>query len=224
MIRVLLVEDHELVRMGLSIMIDKAEDIELVGEAENGLIGVELAKQLSPDIILMDIGLPNIDGIEATKRIKDFNPQIKILIFTSRDNEDDIFAAFKSGADGYIMKGATTESIHTAIRSVNDGVAWIDPQIAKLVLSSIQAPGKNKEHKTTSGGINYKVGKSMYGLTEREMEVLALIVNGMTNPQIAEELTITRATAKAHVHSVLQKLSTATRTQATRKAMDEGLV
>lgn len=224
MIRVLLVEDHELVRMGLSIMIDKAEDIELVGEAENGLLGVELAKQLSPDIVLMDIGLPNIDGIEATKRIKDFNPQIKILIFTSRDAEDDIFAAFKSGADGYIMKGASTENIHTAIRSVNEGVAWIDPQIAKLVLSSIQAPGKNKEHKTTSGGINYKAGKSMYGLTEREMEVLALIVNGMTNPQIAEELTITRATAKAHVHSVLQKLSTATRTQATRKAMDEGLV
>ncbi len=224
MIRVLLVEDHELVRMGLSIMIDKAEDITLVGEAENGLSGVELAKQLSPDIVLMDIGLPNIDGIEATKRIKDFNPQIKVLIFTSRDAEDDVFAAFKSGADGYIMKGASTENIHTAIRSVNEGVAWIDPAIAKLVLSSIQAPSTNNDNKNTSNGINYKAGKSMYGLTEREMEVLALIVNGLTNPQIAEELTITKATAKAHVHSVLQKLSTATRTQATRKAMDEGLV
>ncbi len=223
MIRVLLVEDHELVRMGLSIMIDKAEDITLVGEAENGLSGVELAKQLSPDIVLMDIGLPNIDGIEATKRIKDFNPQIKVLIFTSRDAEDDVFAAFKSGADGYIMKGASTENIHTAIRSVNEGVAWIDPAIAKLVLSSIQAPSASNETRI-SNGINYKAGKSMYGLTEREMEVLALIVNGLTNPQIAEELTITRATAKAHVHSVLQKLSTATRTQATRKAMDEGLV
>lgn len=222
MIRVLLVEDHELVRMGLSIMIDKSDDIKLVGEAENGLLGVELAKQLSPDIVLMDIGLPNIDGIEATRRIKDFNPQIKILIFTSRDDSDDIFAAFKSGADGYIMKGASTENIHTAIRSVNEGVAWIDPQIAKLVLSSIQAPGSG--NKTVSGGINYKAGKSQYGLTEREMEVLGLIVNGLTNPQIAEELTITRATAKAHVHSVLQKLSAATRTQATRKAMDEGLV
>lgn len=224
MIRVLLVEDHELVRMGLSIMIDKAEDITLVGEAENGLSGVELAKQLSPDIVLMDIGLPNIDGIEATKRIKDFNPQIKVLIFTSRDAENDVFAAFKSGADGYIMKGASTENIHTAIRSVNEGVAWIDPAIAKLVLSSIQAPSTNNDNKNTSNGINYKAGKSMYGLTEREMEVLALIVNGLTNPQIAEELTITKATAKAHVHSVLQKLSTATRTQATRKAMDEGLV
>lgn len=223
MIRVLLVEDHELVRMGLSIMIDKADDIELIAEAENGLLGVELAKQLSPDIVLMDIGLPNIDGIEATKRIKDFNPQIKILIFTSRDSEDDIFAAFKSGADGYIMKGASTESIHTAIRSVNDGVAWIDPQIAKLVLSSIQSPAA-KETRVSSNEINYKAGKTMYGLTEREMEVLALIVRGLTNPQIAEELTITKATAKAHVHSVLQKLSTATRTQATRKAMDEGLV
>ena len=223
MIRVLLCEDHELVRMGLSIMIDKSEDITLIGEAENGLLGVELAKQLSPDIVLMDIGLPNIDGIEATKRIKDFNPQIKVLIFTSRDDSDDIFAAFKSGADGYIMKGASTENIHTAIRSVNEGVAWIDPQIARLVLSSIQAPTSNNTDNTTNG-INYKAGKLQYGLTEREMEVLALIVNGLTNPQIAEALTITKATTKAHVHSVLQKLSAATRTQATRKAMDEGLV
>ena len=222
MIRVLLCEDHELVRMGLSIMIDKAEDITLIGEAENGLSGVELAKQLSPDIVLMDIGLPNIDGIEATRRIKEFNPQIKILIFTSRDDSDDVFSAFKSGADGYIMKGASTENIHTAIRSVNEGVAWIDPQIARLVLSSLQAPNQN--FTPTSNGINYKAGKDQYGLTEREMEVLALIVNGLTNPQIAEELTITRATAKAHVHSVLQKLSASTRTQATRKAMDEGLV
>lgn len=222
MIRVLLCEDHELVRVGLSIIIEKAGDITLAGEAENGLVGVELAKQLSPDIVLMDIGLPNIDGIEATRRIKDFNPQIKVLIFTSRDSSEDIFAAFKSGADGYIMKGASTENIHTAIRSVNEGVAWIDPQIAKLVLSSIQAPNSNTA--PTSNGINYKAGKSQYGLTEREMEVLALIVNGLTNPQIAEELTITRATAKAHVHSVLQKLSASTRTQATRKAMDEGLV
>ena len=222
MIRVLLCEDHELVRMGLSIMIDKAEDITLIGEAENGLLGVELAKQLSPDIILMDIGLPNIDGIEATRRIKEFNPQIKVLIFTSRDDSDDVFSAFKSGADGYIMKGASTENIHTAIRSVNEGVAWIDPQIARLVLSSLQTPNQNST--PTSNGINYKAGKDQYGLTEREMEVLALIVNGLTNPQIAEELTITRATAKAHVHSVLQKLSASTRTQATRKAMDEGLV
>ncbi len=222
MIRVLLCEDHELVRMGLSIMIDKAEDITLIGEAENGLLGVELAKQLSPDIILMDIGLPNIDGIEATRRIKEFNPQIKVLIFTSRDDSDDVFSAFKSGADGYIMKGASTENIHTAIRSVNEGVAWIDPQIARLVLSSLQSPNQNST--PTSNGINYKAGKDQYGLTEREMEVLALIVNGLTNPQIAEELTITRATAKAHVHSVLQKLSASTRTQATRKAMDEGLV
>jgi len=224
MIMVLVVEDHELVRMGLSIMVDKAEDIKLIGEAENGLLGVDLAKQLSPDIVLMDIGLPNIDGIEATKRIKDFNPQIKVLMFTSRDSNDDVFAAFKSGADGYVMKGASTESIHTAIRSVSEGVAWIDPQIAKLVLSSLQAPTSATENANISNGIDYKTGKIKYGLTEREMEVLALIVNGLTNPQIAEELTITRATAKAHVHSVLQKLSTATRTQATRKAMNEGLV
>jgi len=224
MVRVLLVEDHELIRMGLAITVGKSDDIKLVGEAENGLLGVEMAKQVVPDVVLMDIGLPNIDGIEATKRIKDFNPQIKVLIFTSRDSEEDVFAAFKSGADGYIMKGASTDNINTAIRSVNEGVAWIDPSIARLVLSSLQAPSKENATVPYTGEINYKAGRANYGLTEREMEVLALIVNGLTNPQIAEELTITKATAKAHVHSVLQKLSTATRTQATRKAMKEGLI
>ena len=122
MIRTLLVEDHELERLGLSIMLEQAENIELVGQAENGIKGVELAKSLLPDVIIMDIGLPIIDGIEATKRIKQFNPNSKILIFTSRDNSDDIFEAFQSGADGYVMKDASREQICTAIRSVSEGV------------------------------------------------------------------------------------------------------
>lgn len=223
MIRTLLVEDHELERLGLSIMLEQAENIELVGQAENGIKGVELAKSLLPDVIIMDIGLPIIDGIEATKRIKQFNPNSKILIFTSRDNSDDIFEAFQSGADGYVMKDASREQICTAIRSVSEGVAWIDPAIAKLVLSNIQSPKKQVVPKV-SGEINYHAGKQNYGLTEREMEVLALIVEGLTNVQIAKELTITTSTAKAHVHSILQKLSAETRAKATKKAIIEGLV
>lgn len=223
MIRTLLVEDHELERLGLSIMLEQAENIELVGQAENGIKGVELAKSLLPDVIIMDIGLPIIDGIEATKRIKQFNPNSKILIFTSRDNSDDIFEAFQSGADGYVMKDASREQICTAIRSVSEGVAWIDPAIAKLVLSNIQSP-KEQVVPKVSGEINYHAGKQNYGLTEREMEVLALIVEGLTNVQIAKELTITTSTAKAHVHSILQKLSTETRAKATKKAIIEGLV
>ena len=108
-ITVLLVEDHTMTRMGLSLVLDKADGIELVAEAEDGLTGIEMAKKFSPDVILMDIGLPNIDGIEATKRIKDDHSDSKILIFTSRDNEDDVFASFKAGADGYIMKGSSPE-------------------------------------------------------------------------------------------------------------------
>jgi DNA-binding NarL/FixJ family response regulator len=220
-ITVLLVEDHTMTRMGLSIVLEKAEGIELIGEAEDGVSGVEMAKNLSPDVILMDIGLPNIDGIEATRRIKEFNSGCRILIFTSRDSEDDVFASFKAGADGYIMKGSTPEQTTNAIKAVSDGTAWIDPAIARLVLSSIQ---KNDTKLAPTGEINYKAGRNTYGLTEREMEVLALIVEGLSNPQIADKLFITRATAKAHVHSILQKLYVDDRTKAAVMAMKEGLV
>ncbi len=221
-ITVLLVEDHVMTRMGLSLVLEKAEGIELVAEAEDGIDGVQKARDLTPDVILMDIGLPNIDGIEATKRIKEGGCVSKVLIFTSRDNEDDVFASFKAGADGYIMKGASPEQTTNAIKAVSEGTAWIDPAIARLVLSNIQR--NNQQVPAPSGEINYKAGKNIYGLTEREMEVLALIVEGLSNPQIADRLVITRATAKAHVHSILQKLYVDDRTKAAIMAMKEGLV
>lgn len=220
-VRVLLVEDHTMTRMGLSLVLEKAEGIELVAEAEDGIAGVKLAQEHCPDVILMDIGLPNIDGIEATRRIKESGSDSKILIFTSRDSEDDVFASFKAGADGYIMKGSSPEQTTSAIKAVSEGTAWIDPAIARLVLSSIQ---KSDNSLVPTGEINYKAGKNTYGLTEREMEVLALIVEGLSNPQIADRLFITRATAKAHVHSILQKLYVDDRTKAAIMAMKEGLV
>lgn len=220
-VRVLLVEDHIMTRMGLSLVLEKAEGIELVAEAEDGLSGVQKAQELLPDVILMDIGLPIIDGIEATKRIKELSLDSKVLIFTSRDNQDDIFASFKAGADGYIMKGANPEQTTNAIKAVSEGTGWLDPAIARLVLSNIQ---RSDSIPAPSGEINYKAGKNTYGLTEREMEVLALIVEGLSNPQIADRLFITRATAKAHVHSILQKLYVDDRTKAAIMAMKEGLV
>lgn len=220
-INVLLVEDHMMIRMGTALVIEKTDGITLVGEAEDGLQGVEKAKELLPDVILMDIGLPVIDGIEATKRIREAGLDSKVLIFTSRDNDDDVFAALAAGADGYIMKGATAQQLTSAITAVNEGTAWLDPAIARLVLSNVQ---RQKKEETTSSDINYKAGKNTFGLTEREMEVLALIVEGLSNPEIAEKLFITRATAKAHVHSILQKLYVDDRTQAAVTAMREGLV
>ncbi len=222
-IRVLLVEDHTMIRMGTALVIEKTDGIELVAQAENGLQGVQAAKEFLPDVILMDIGLPVMDGIEATRQIKELNLNSKILIFTSRENDDDVFAALAAGADGYIMKGATPEQLTSAIVAVNEGTAWLDPAIARLVLSSVQRQNQKEEENSMSQP-NFKTGKNSFGLTDREMEVLALIVDGLSNPEIAQKLFITRATAKAHVHSILQKLYVDDRTQAAVTAMREGLV
>lgn len=218
-IKVLLIEDHTMTRMGLSLVLGQAEGIMLVGEAEDGQKGVELAKELLPDVILMDIGLPIIDGIEATKLIKGAGLNSKVLMFTSRDSEDDVFASLSSGADGYVMKGINPEQLQNAIKAVNEGTAWLDPAVAKLVLSNIQRQAKTP----LKSGVDM-VKANAYGLTERELDVLSLIVDGLTNIQIAEKLVIAKATAKAHVHSILQKLYAENRTQATITALKEGLV
>lgn len=221
-IRVLLVEDHTMTRMGLHLVLEKADDIELVGETDDGKKAVDLAKELNPDVILMDIGLPGIDGIEATQRIKDALIEARILIFTSRDSENDIFAALGAGANAYIMKGANPEQLISAIRAVNDGIAWLDPAIARVVLKNINQPVKTPDAAVSAD--NSRKAASAVGLTEREIEVLSLIVEGLSNAQIAERLFITRATAKAHVHSILQKMCVDDRTQAAVTAMREGLV
>ena len=221
MINILLVEDHELYRMGLAMLLSKTEGINLASEAADGAEGIKKARELLPDVILMDIGLPNIDGIEATAKIKDFLPETKILIMTSRDSEQDVLSAFKAGADGYIMKGASPEQTIGAIKAVNEGIGWIDPSIAKIVFSNL---GNSSSRESVVINPNESRSKNSYGLTDRELDVLELMVEGLSNPQIADKLVITRATAKAHVHSILQKLCAATRTQATVTAMKEGLV
>ena len=220
-IKVTIKEDHDMTRMGLSFALSNNESIEVLGTASDGMEGVEQALDLKPDLVIMDIGLPTIDGIEATRKIKNSMPEIKVLMNTSRDNEDDILDSFAARADGYITKCATSDQTISAIKAVSEGVGWLDPAIARVVLSNIR---KNNPVDSKSGVINYQKGKNLYGLTEREMEVLALLVEGLKNPQISKKLVITIATTKTHVHNILQKLYVKTRSKAVATAMKDGLV
>lgn len=216
-IKVLLVEDHIMARMGTAIFIQNTEGLELIGQAEDGLEAIKLAKELNADVILMDIGLPKLDGIEATKKIKESGIDSSILMLTSRDSEDDVYTALQAGADGYIMKGCNLEALLSAIKSVSQKAAWLDPMIARLVLSGIQKQNiQNKEKREEN--IN------KYALTKKELEVLALISEGLSNKEISDKLVVTLSTTKAHVHNILQKLYVTDRTKATVKARDEGLV
>lgn len=220
-IKVTIVEDHDMTRMGLSFALSNNPSVEVLGASADGLDGVNQALELKPDLVIMDIGLPTIDGIEATRKIKNAMPDIKVLMNTSRDNEDDILDSFAAGADGYITKGATSEQTILAIKAVSEGVGWLDPAIARVVLSNIR---KSSQSEGKNGEINYQKGKNLYGLTEREMEVLALLVEGLKNPQISKKLVISIATTKTHVHNILQKLYVKTRSKAVATAVKDGLV
>ncbi len=215
-IKVLLVEDHIMARMGTAIFIQNTDGLELIGQAEDGLEAIKLAKTLNADVILMDIGLPKMDGIEATKKIKESGVDSSILMLTSRDSEDDVYAALQAGADGYIMKGCNLDALLSAIKSVSQKAAWLDPMIARLVLSGIQK--QNVQNKEKQENIN------KYSLTKKELEVLSLISEGLSNKEISDKLVVTLSTTKAHVHNILQKLYVTDRTKATVKARDEGLV
>ncbi len=220
-IKVTIVEDHDMTRMGLSFALSNSGVIDVIGTSSDGMEGVDQALNLKPDLVIMDIGVPTIDGIEATRKIKNSIPEIKVLMNTSRDDEDDILDSFAAGADGYITKGATSEQTIAAIKAVSEGVGWLDPAIARVVLSNIR---KSSQMEGKRGEIDYQKGKNLYGLTEREMEVLALLVEGLNNPQIAKKLVITIATTKTHVHNILQKLYVKTRSKAVATAMKDGLV
>lgn len=224
--RILIVEDHQMTLVGLKMLLEKNPRFVVAGEAENGLDAVSKATELQPDIILMDIGLPEMDGIEATQKVKEDHPAVKIIMLTSKDNEQDVFAALAAGADAYCMKGVSIESLSNAIEAVKDGAAWLDPAVARLVLGRFQGVpvAVAPENGQTSAAQAAVTQNGNCPLTAREMEVLKLIVDGLSNPEIAEELTITKATAKAHVHSILQKLCVDDRTQAAVLAMRQGYV
>lgn len=220
-INILLVEDHEFTRLGLAMKIENTPKYNLIAQATDGAQGVMMASQYNPDVILMDIGLPKMDGISATRKIKEeLKLDCAVLMFTSRDNKEDIFAAFKAGADGYIMKGSSSETLTSAIDTVATKAAWIDSQIARVVLSSIQ----NENDIQTTATKSQKEANKKYGLTKKELEVLSLIVDGLSNQEISEKLVVSISTTKAHVHNILQKLYLTDRTKAAIVALKEGLV
>lgn len=221
--RVLIVEDHPMTLVGLKMLLTKNEGITVVGEAANGLEAVSQAEQTQPEVILMDIGLPEMDGVEATQRIKAAHPGVRIIMLTSKDNERDVFAALSAGADAYCMKGISVEALTSAIEAVKEGTAWLDPAVARMVLGRFQGATPIQDA-ALNGKAPDELALQDCPLTAREMEVLRLIVDGLSNPEIAEKLTITKATAKAHVHSILQKLCVDDRTQAAVLAMRQGYV
>ena len=220
-ITILLVEDHEFTRMGLSMKIENTPHFKLLAEAVDGIEAVSMAQKYNPDVILMDIGLPKMDGITATRKIKEeLKLDSAILMFTSRDSKEDIFAAFKAGADGYIMKDSSSQNLINAIDTVSEHAAWIDSQIARVVLSNIQ----NEEDNQNTSIKNQKEANKKYGLTKKELEVLSLIVDWLSNQEISQKLVVSISTTKAHVHNILQKLYLTDRTKAAIVALKEGLV
>ena len=208
-IRVLVVDDHAIIRKGIKAVLELVPDIELVGEAENGLEAVEREKELHPDVILMDLMMPEMDGIAAIKEIKKQQPKARILVLTNFAGEEMIFPAIKSGAVGYHLKDSSPETLIDAIRQVNQGVASLHPSIAKKVLDELHNSGKQK--------------LSDDPLTHREMEVLRRIAQGFENKEIADQLVISEATVRTHVSNILGKLHLASRTQAALYALREGL-
>lgn len=218
---VFLVEDHQMTLVGLKMLLEKESGIKVVGEASDGLTATQKIMQEKPDVVLMDIGLPEMDGIEATQIVKEKLPNTAVIMLTSKDNEQDVLAALAAGADAYCMKGVPPGTLAQVIQTVREGAAWLDPGIARIVL------GKFRGISGSFDGATFQQEKKPpedCPLTEREMEVLALIVEGLSNPEIAERLVITKATAKAHVHSILQKLCVDDRTQAAVLAMRQGYV
>lgn len=214
-IRILIVEDHEIMRFGLKSMLKELPSVEVVGEAADGNTAVELASTLTPDVILMDIGLPGIDGVEATREVKKRNSEINVIMFTSFDNEKSIFAALAAGADGYCVKNIARDQLITAIQSVTSGCAWLDPSIAGHVLKVCDIPDEDGATKPAPNKVK---------LTARELDVLKLVVEGLTNQQIADRLILGVETVKTHMRHIMEKLSVSDRTQAAVKAMREGLL
>ncbi|NLF11824.1 MAG: response regulator transcription factor [Anaerolineaceae bacterium] len=207
-ITVLIVDDHSVVRQGLRTFLDLHDDIQVVGEASGGAEAIELAERLAPDIVLMDLVMPGMDGIEATRQIRAHYPGTKVIALTSFLEDELVFPALDAGVSGYLMKDLTPPELAQAIRTVHQGKADLHPEVARKLLDEFQAQ---------------REVSPIPDLTQREVEVLALIAKGLTNREIAERLVITQKTVKAHVSSILGKLNLSDRTQAAIFAIKQGL-
>ena len=208
-IRVFVADDHAIVRKGIAAVLEIVPDIEVVGEAVNGRDAVYRVEQLRPDVILMDLVMPEMDGIEAIRRIKDRQPEARILVLTTFAGEDKIFPAIKAGALGYHLKDSRPEELVQAIRQVHRGEPSLHPVIARKVLEELSRPSERPPTPDP--------------LTPREVEVLRLVAQGLENWEIAERLVITEATVRTHVSNITSKLYVASRTQAALYALREGI-
>lgn len=241
-IKILLADDHALIRHGLRAVLLCDNNFEVIGDAVNGVVAVAKTAELEPDIVLMDIRMPLMDGCEATRQIKINNPNTKVLILTSNDSSLDMFAALAAGADGYCLKDTPVEELIQAIQTVHIGTPWLDPQIARLVLRSIGngfplPPGLGLNTNSTDHnlvGVKSAIGANTaqarkqndgppFGLSPREVEVLGLLVDGLSNTEIAKELVISSDTVKTHMKHIMGKLQVNDRTKAAIKAIREGI-
>ena len=210
-IRVLIADDHQLFRDGLKALLLSAPDMEIAGEAATGKEAIDLAAEGQPDVILMDLQMPSVDGIEATRQVVRTSPHIKVLMVTMFDDDQSVFAAMRAGARGYILKGATHEEMLRAIRAVGSGEAIFSPSIAARMMDFFAASRST-------------IPKEVFSdLTDREREILDLIARGESNADIAEALTISIKTVRNHVSNIFSKLQVADRAQAVIRAREAGL-
>jgi len=236
-IRIALVEDHDLTRVGLRTALQQYDELEVVGEAANAVSGLRLLEATQPDVAVVDVGLPDIDGIKLTQQLKTNRapgvvPKTKVLILTLQHNKELVLAAFAAGADSYCMKDVKVDHLLKALQVTAAGNSWIDPAIAQIVLQQARQRQAKVSLKTLEAqtvpinavGSEYSQMIQSSPLTERELEVLELIVNGYSNAGIAKELYITVGTVKTHVRNLLEKLCASDRTQAAVSALRCGLI
>jgi DNA-binding NarL/FixJ family response regulator len=210
-IRILIADDHHVVRRGLAFFLRTQKDIEIVGEAANGIEAVDLARQLKPDLVLMDLVMPEMDGIEATKRIKSEMPEIKIMMLTSFSDQDHVIPALEAGASGYQLKDIQPDDLISSIRKIINGENQLHPKATSHLLAQLSHKGKEERNLLAE-------------LTKREVDVLGEIAKGKSNKEIATSLFITEKTVKTHVSNLLSKLELADRTQAALFAVKNHLV
>ncbi len=217
-ISIIIVEDFKLTRVGLRCALNANPDMNVIAECEDAIIGLGEIEKLHPDVVLMDLGLPGMNGIEAMVKIREMSSDIKIVALTSHDREEEVLAALSSGANAYCLKDIDPSKLADVIRDVSQGVCWIDSVVANLALKSIP--------RTENVGLlgNQVSEQARIPLTEREFEVLKHLVAGKSNTEIAKELIVSVHTAKAHVCSILQKMCVNDRVQAAVKAVKEGMV
>ncbi len=217
-IKVLVVDDSRLTRMSVKTTLNAAkESIELIGEAEEGSQAIELVGRLRPDVVLMDIGMPIMDGVRATQAIKRQHPEVKVVMLTSHDDETDVLDAFSSGANSYCLKETPPEMLVHVVLSTAHGACWIDPKIARIVMSQLQPSDRPSSESTPGSG-------GLCLLTEREIDVLKLVTQGLNNAEISDKLCISMNTVKTHLKNIFQKLEVEDRTAAALKALKERII